>query len=309
MSILSKVSKGKIIKPPLWCVYGLQGIGKTTLASKAPSPIFICAESGTDHIDTSRFTDAIKTYEDVLACVTALMDEEHEYQTLVIDSLDWLEPMIHSFIARRYKKTSIEQAAGGFGKGYVEAAEELRAFFKQLDMLRDKRKMGIILVAHPEAKDVTNPQTQTSYHRYELKLRPRAKYLVYEFVDAVFFATYLVEMTAADEGATHLKTDKRVIYGVHDYNDGFDAKNRYGLKAPLSMDLSWAQMMKLCQLVEGPPPASDSLFQLSKLIPLIKDDEMRAKVQESVMEHAENPAMLHKMLIKVRTMTDDAPAA
>ncbi len=54
MSILAKVQSGKRERPPLALIYGLDGVGKSTLASEAPAPLFLGAESGTDHLNVNR---------------------------------------------------------------------------------------------------------------------------------------------------------------------------------------------------------------------------------------------------------------
>lgn len=299
--LMDKITKGKIKCPPFICIYGLQGIGKTTMAAKAPNAVFICTERGTDHIDTARFPD-IEKWEDIVQAIDELLDDPGEFQSVIIDSIDWAEPLLHDYIARRYSKATIELAAGGYGKGYKEAAEEYRKLIGKLQELRTKHKMNVILVAHPTVKDVTNPQTQLSYHRYELKLRDDKKYLTYEAVDAVFFATFKTTFNK-DTGAP-TKTTDRVLYAIHDHNDGFDAKNRYGIKAPLSMDLTWERLVDQFTQLDC-PPASESIFLMSKLLPLVKDDEMREKIQLSIMDNKDNAPLLHKMLLKVRTMTDD----
>ena len=91
MSLLDNVSKGKIKKPILAVVYGPDGVGKSTFAASAPHPIFLGTEDGTSHLDVTRFPTP-QNFEDVFRAIKELSESKHDYKTLVIDTLDWLEP-------------------------------------------------------------------------------------------------------------------------------------------------------------------------------------------------------------------------
>ena len=54
MSQLSGITRGKVTRPGLILVYGPDGVGKTSLAAGAPSPLFLGAEAGTGHLDVAR---------------------------------------------------------------------------------------------------------------------------------------------------------------------------------------------------------------------------------------------------------------
>ena len=90
MSLLQKIHSGPRHSPPRLMVYGVEGIGKSTIASQAPKPIFIQTEDGLDQLDCDSFPLA-QTLGEVESAVQALIAEEHDYQTVVIDSADWLE--------------------------------------------------------------------------------------------------------------------------------------------------------------------------------------------------------------------------
>ena len=77
---LAAVKKGRIKQPLRVIVYGQEGVGKSTFAACAPSPIFLCAESGTNHLDIARFP-APEQWSDVFDAVDLLTRQEHDYKT------------------------------------------------------------------------------------------------------------------------------------------------------------------------------------------------------------------------------------
>ena len=99
MSLLQKIHSGPRHMPPRLMIHGTEGIGKSTTASQAPKPIFIQTEDGLGQIDCDSFPLA-GSFGDVVKALSALYADKHDYQTVVIDSLDWLERLIWDDICR-----------------------------------------------------------------------------------------------------------------------------------------------------------------------------------------------------------------
>jgi hypothetical protein len=232
MSVANVVT-GTVKVPDRILLYGVEGIGKSTFAASATRPIFLEPESdGTARIDTNRLPRP-DGWGDVIDAIDSLISEPHEYQTLVIDTLDAAEAMLWRFICDRDKKTSIE--AYGFGKGYVAALDEWRVFIGRLEKLRRMRRMDIILIAHSWIKTFKNPEGD-DYDRYEMKLHPRAGGMLREWCDAVLFTNYET-LTAKESEKSKAKGVSTGVRQVHvDRSHAFDAKNRYGLTEPFALD-------------------------------------------------------------------------
>jgi hypothetical protein len=234
MGMLDRVTTGKIKKPHLLLIYGVDGIGKSSFAAGAPKPIFLGTEDGTDHLDVARFP-CPESWPDVGMAIQELYKEKHDYKTLVIDSLDWLEPLLYAEICKEHGAKSIELAAGGYGKGYVEAAVRWEAFIKHINRLRIDRQMNVILIAHSELTQHSDAANQITYDKFQLKLHKKSAPKFREWVDSVLFANFEVfaktegkELKAFGSGARKIWTEGR---------PGYDAKNRLGL--PECIDLSW----------------------------------------------------------------------
>ncbi len=253
---LANVRKGKLIEPARVLMYGTEGVGKSTFAAGAPNPIFICAESGTHHLDVARFP-VPERWEDVLEAVDVLTREQHDYGTLAIDTLDWIEPLVWDYVVRHSppdkmgkRPASIEEVGGGFGKGYTAAVDQWRILVDRMEKLQASKRMHVVLVAHAWIKAFANPEGE-NYDRYELKLQKLASGKLKEWVDAVLFATF--------DSGTHKESRNEKAKGVADGSRivrterraAFDAKNRHGLpfRMPLSWDEFWAG-------VESGQPAS-----------------------------------------------------
>jgi hypothetical protein len=227
-------------------VYGVEGIGKSTLASQAPKPVFIPTEDGLDQIDCDSFPLA-KSLADVEASLRALRDEQHEYGTVIIDSLDWLERLIWDALCEQYGVNSIEKVDGGYARGYTHALTPWRQILDHLDTLRSRRGMCIILLAHAKVEKFEDPENP-AYDRYSPRLHKHATALITEWADAVLFATRKI-ITKTEDGG--FGRDRTIAAGLG--KDGGErvlrcvgspacvAKNRYSL--PAELPLVWPALM------------------------------------------------------------------
>ena len=233
---LESLRRGGAPRPPRLLTYGVAGIGKSSFAAAAPGAIVVQTEDGLGSIDVPTF-GLLRSFDEVMQAIGSLYSEEHDFQTVVLDSLDWLEPLIWQHTAQLHNQPNIE--AFGYGKGYLAALDSWRAVLEGLNALRDERGMAVVLLSHPEIKRFHSPQTQPQ-DRYQPQRPPRASALVQEHVDAVLFANYRVTTLKSDAGF-----GKKVVRGVSGGDrllhtverPAFLAKNRFGL--PETLPLSW----------------------------------------------------------------------
>lgn len=235
---LSDVKKTHL-KPPRILIHGQHGMGKTTFASQAPRPVFIQTEDGEGNLELQSF-GAMKTFSDVLSAIDSLLTGSHEFKTVVVDSLDHLEPLIWTHLCAIEGVSSIEKVGGGYGKGFNEALTYWGQVINALTRLRDEKKMTIIMTAHTDIKRYEPPDTE-AYDRYQIALHKKAASFLQEICDCVLFATQKVITTSDDTGFNKKHTrgitiGKRVIYTQE--RPAHDAKNRYGL--PEEILLSWS---------------------------------------------------------------------
>ena len=227
------ISKGKKKIPYKVVIYGAEGIGKTTFASKFPAPIFIDTEDSTARMDGVDRFDGIKTLDEVNLAIETLRTEDHSYQTLVIDTFDKLELMINDKVCEEQKVTGIE--AIGYGKGYTYVAEKVNKLLGTLDALRMAKGMNIVIVCHAQMRKFEQPDEMGAYDRWELKLSKKAAPMVKEWADMVLFANYKT-FVIKDGSSNKAQGGKRVMYTTH--NPCWDAKNRDGLPDQCEFDFA-----------------------------------------------------------------------
>jgi hypothetical protein len=238
MSLADIRSKGKQ-KPPRIILYGGAGIGKTTFASKMPNPIFILTEDGMGTIEAPQ-TPLCTSFDDVLGYLQDLLDEDHEYKTVVVDSIDWLEPLIWQKACDENGWKSIEQP--GYGKGYVEVLKHWRQYLDLLNNLREKKSMVTLQIGHHQIKRFESPEIEP-YDRFEPKLHRKACDVVMENADCVFFANYkmgTVKVQGKGGMSTKAVAGDAVVYCRE--KPAFLAKNRYAL--PDSLPFDWSEIRK-----------------------------------------------------------------
>ena len=223
---------GKQELPPRICIYGGHGIGKSTLASQFPRPIFISTEDGLASLDITSFPRA-ETVDDVAQNIRTLIKEEHDFKTLVLDSIDWLvEPLIVSDIESRHDAKDL-----AYGKGAMMIAESLRELMGGFDVLRKKRDMNIVILAHSATVKYEDPRSEP-YDRFQPKLPTRCNALLQEWVDVLAFAAFRVIVKKSDAGfgnqvSRGITTGERLLHMIE--NPAYVAKNRYNCPDTLPM--------------------------------------------------------------------------
>ena len=261
---LANLSRGKLARPIRAIVYGVEGVGKSTFGAQAPAPIFLCAEDGTAHLDVARLP-VPRDWADVLEAVRILTHEEHTFKTLVIDTLDWLEPLCWAHVCATAGKPDIE--AFGYGKGYAVALDAWRGLVARLDTLVRSRKMNVILLAHCQIRKQDDPQAG-AFDRYRMKLHDRAGEVFREWVDAVLFARHEVRTVERNGKARGQSSGARLLHT--EWCAAFDAKNRFDL--PPALPLDW-QSFEEAARAHVPADPERLKAELAELLPRLPESE------------------------------------
>lgn len=213
-------------------IYGVEGIGKTTLASKLEKPLFLDLEKGSFGLDVARIDDAPDTWQGVLGTIAALKRDHGGYQTLVIDSADKLEELIvRDYLAEKNTPTLV--GYGKYGDGWIETAERFCTVLDRLSDLADGG-MDVVLIGHAIQRRVDLPEQTDSYDHWELNLSKRAAPRTREWPEILLFVNYKMAVipSARDFGKVVNKAEggRRMAHAAH--TPYWDAKHRAGIDMP-----------------------------------------------------------------------------
>ena len=233
--MLNQIKPTRQARPPRVVIHGAHKVGKSTFAAAAPRPIFVATEDGQDNIDAEAFP-LCQSWQSVLDCITALYQEDHDYQTVVLDSGDWAERLAWGAVAKDHNVDSIEGI--GYGKGYVFAADLFRELLDGLNALRNHKAMQVIVICHSEIKRFDDPLAQ-SYDRHQIKLHKLCGKMLQEYADVIGFCQIDSVTQTEDHGfkkerARVIDTGRRILRLAP--SAAYDAGNRYGLPASIPLD-------------------------------------------------------------------------
>ena len=236
MAIDLKTLEKATLKAPRILIHGAEGVGKTTFACGAPNVYLLDLEKGRVLCDPMMPQEP-ESYTEVLDHIGALVEQDHEYHTLVIDTLDALETMITNHICIENGWSSI--AVPGYGKGYKERTMLWNNIWYALDILRERKNMIIILVAHSQVVKVEDP-ILPEYDAHKLHLYKTEIAKATEWPDVIGFC--LIKTYTVVDGKRNLATSAGEHVIMTKKNPAYTAKNRYDM--PEEIPLSWVEFSK-----------------------------------------------------------------
>jgi hypothetical protein len=199
-------------------------------------------------LDYARFPKA-ETFNDVMEQLDALASQDHEYMTVVIDTIDLLERLIHEAVVAEYnaeKGKNIKSIGDrGFGAGYVKAMEQWEEVLTALDFLRNKKDMMCILLAHSLIKTFSPPDSD-SYDRYRFNMHDKSSERIKDWADVVIFGNYKV--TTKGEKDERKRAVGAGIRAIHtEERPAHWGKNRYSLpyEIPFTEGKQWSSFADL----------------------------------------------------------------
>lgn len=278
-----EITRGIQAAPVKAVFYGTEGIGKTTLASKAPNPLFIDFEGGTTRINVARLS--VQTFSELEAVMGNLNKDTQGFQTLVFDTADWLEKVMMRHICDEHTKKGIEDF--GYGKGFTFLAEKWSSFLDRLTRFQARTGVHIIFLAHATMRKIELPEETGAFDKWELKLSKQTSPILKEWADLLLFLNY--KTIVVDKKA---QGGQRIIYTEH--SAVWDAKNRFGLKPELKLDYS-----EIASVFTAPAPKNEPKPEVkpepAKPAEPPKQEEKKEPVQQEVTLDPEKEALLEQI--------------
>jgi hypothetical protein len=233
MNLSQLVQSGPINRPQRVVLYGPEGTRKTWLGTETPRPLLLDLECGSHQYDCERIT--IPSYADLTKALDLLLQEKHDYLTIVVDTVDWLEKFLSNDVCRVNKFESIESA--GYGKGWQFLREAFdKLLFNSIDGLI-RRGCNVLILGHALVKRVQLPGLTEAFDKYELKLDRRNGDTLTEWADSVVFVNWDLRTPKNREGLVRAVGGKEpLLYPNHSV--GWDAKNRSRLEDGLKCEFA-----------------------------------------------------------------------
>jgi hypothetical protein len=231
---LRKLERPRGQRPVIATFFGEGGMGKSTLAAMFPKPVFIRTEDGTASLagndDVALFPLASSS-QDVLDQIEALATQEHEYKTLVLDSITQLATMIeHEIVAADPKAKSINQAGGGYGAGYNTAAEKHRQIREWAGALAYERGMNVVFIGHADTETLDLPDMDP-FARYTVRMHKRSLPHYTDNVDLVALIRLKTYVRGDGDKKRAISTGDREIICFPQASSV--TKNRFNITQPL----------------------------------------------------------------------------
>lgn len=287
------ITTGIIAKAQAVVIYGTEGVGKTSLASQFPNPVFIDTEGSTRNMSVSRM-DKPSSWTMLLQQIEYVY-QTRQFQTLVIDTVDWAERLCIDFVTSRANKTSI--TAFGYGEGFIQLEEEFGKFLNRLSDLVEAG-INVVLTAHAKITKFEQPDEMGAYDRWELKLgnktTAKTASLVKEWADMVLFCTYKTYSVSTDDKGKKFKGQggKRVMYTTH--HPAWDAKNRFGL--PDEIDLDFNQLAHIFNVTpaQSAAPTQQPIQSTDQQIPVSAPGPQQVAPATPVTQAPKDPFSVQK---------------
>lgn len=259
-----EITRGQRTRPVRLVIYGAEGVGKSTFASKSDGCVFFDLENGTDQMDVSRFPKA-DTWEGLLAMLGEVARTPNICKTVILDTADKAEIMCTDYILNKFKKSGIEEF--GYGKGYTYLSEEYGRLLAALDAVIASG-VNVIVTAHAKMRKFEQPDEMGAYDRWEMKLSKQVAPLLKEWCDALLFINFKTFVVTTETNAKKAQGGKRVMYATH--HPCWDAKNRHGL--PDEMELSFDNIRHIFGESNKPQTLPEEL--INKINRLLNDAEI-----------------------------------
>ena len=238
------IKTGVDIAPLRILLYGQEGVGKTSWANQEDS-LFLTCENGGGDMEYSHLYCG--TWPALRGYVRKILLDGVPYRKLVLDTISSFERLCTAWIMEQAKAESIEDVGGGFGKGYTRVMEEMVGLQVDLDSIRMKWGLHVVVLGHAHVKTFNDPNGP-AYDKYELMMNAKAASVWTRWADCQIFACFEATVKGGKRGkeledamakgkATGVK---RMLYTTKDA--AYDAKNRYSL--PEELPLAWAPFAK-----------------------------------------------------------------
>lgn len=158
-------------------LYAPSKFGKSTWCAQAEGALFLACEPGLNSLEV--FQVPISSWDDLLQTCSEISEGKHEFQTIIIDTIDVSYRLCTDYICRKFK---IEHESDlGYGKGYALVNNEFQRVLNKLAFL----PYGLILVSHTTEREYESRTGK--YIRVVPAIAEKARKLVTAMCDLILY--------------------------------------------------------------------------------------------------------------------------
>ena len=226
-------------KAPFITILSDAGMGKTSLAALFPAPIFIRAEDGMDSIPDEYKPDAfppVEKWGDLIKQLTWVATQEHDYLTVVLDSVtaaeQWIIKEVLDTDTSQKRTGDIVTARGGYGAGMRAVGTYHSRIRAALEACR-KRGMTVVALAHADIEEISPPDSE-KYTRFTCRL---GKHSLPHYIDNADMVAFLklhkvIKAKENDKAKAQSYGDRILVCYATAANV---SKNRYGITEDIDL--------------------------------------------------------------------------
>ncbi len=220
-----QILKGQELTAPKFMIYGLSGVGKSSLAAKLKNPLFLDFEGGLNYLGVDRSAQYVNLddfYTDIVELYHKAKDGKREYDTIVIDSVDWLVRKTvekAAGIDKNSLEMTLNKSNGGYGNGKAVLENHIRSKLLPWLVILNKYGYGICLIAHADRKTLMD-EDGIDTDRVAPKIDVNTMNIFVEWCDNVFY----LKKNSSGERTLILDGDDNVL-----------AKNRLNLHGEVNL--------------------------------------------------------------------------
>lgn len=308
-SKLKNLKPKKLSEPLRIVIYGAEGSGKSTLAADMPAPIFLDLEGGSGHLDVVRYPfigGSPRSYQDIIAAIDEI-DTEHDFRTLVLDTVDALEPLIWDHCASR--SNLAESDMRSYGRGAALVLDEWHRLIVRLDRLRLRQQLAICLIGHSTIRPYKNPIGE-DYDRIRLRIADKAGGLLTGYADLVGYLAaeeFTAKLGGADRSKKGVSTGRRILHLAR--CAAFDAKTRLPLPDLVAVDVlrPWSAILGAIAQTNGESTTDTTIALIAAEVARIGDPGLGQRVSGAMEKASQAQLLRYLQDLRSRPALEAAP--
>lgn len=243
--LLSRVTSTAQALPSRVFIYAREKWGKSSLFAHAPGAIFFMTRGETGLLEliaggrvppTAHFDydeQQPPTWATLRQAVKELTEEDHPHKALVIDTCNGAEILCQEHV-RKSQFNGSQAKFASYGKGWESCRVEWLALLQDLDALRSRRKMSVVLLAHTRVKKFDDPTQEEGYDKYQPACQDKLWDLTHKWSDIIAFGHFRNEVYETESGKTKARAEMRRVL-CFDTSPMWEAGNRYGIAGELNV--------------------------------------------------------------------------